>query len=93
VGVLDGTEPAGDDPELAGRLRERKLLTRAVKRQPALSELVPGLFDDLFALVQEPDLPADLSDEAWAVVCPNWFEVRIGEGLFSLSYASVWWRE
>ncbi|MFL6073284.1 MAG: tetratricopeptide repeat protein [Mycobacteriales bacterium] len=93
VGVLDGAEPTGDDPELAGRLRERKLLTRAVKRQPALSELVPGLFDDLFALVREPDLPAELSEEAWAVVCPNWFEVRIGEGLLSLSYATVWWRE
>ena len=48
----------------------------------------------LFRMTMTVDLPcAPDVGEAWAVVCPNWFEVRIGEGLFSLSHASVWWRE
>jgi hypothetical protein len=47
------------------------------------------MFDGVFSLVTDPELPDDVKDVAWSVIDVNYFIVDAG-GLISV--AEVWWR-
>jgi hypothetical protein len=48
-----------------------------------------AMFDGVFSLVTDPELPDDVKDVAWSVIDVNYFIVDAG-GLISV--AEVWWR-
>jgi hypothetical protein len=49
-------------------------------------------FDELFLLVNDPELPRDLLAATWPFIDLNTFVVTFGRGLHWMSQAEVWWR-
>jgi len=52
-----------------------------------------ALFDDLFFLITDPQLPVELDDIVWPIIACNTFEIGLTEGVAPMSFAQVWWRD
>jgi hypothetical protein len=93
--TLDSSHPvlfrAPETGAIRARFMEEKLFEadppdETVKR---INRDFMAMFDELFALVTDPDLPDELQDAAWSVIDANTFEIQL-HGM--MSSAEVWWR-
>jgi len=51
------------------------------------------MFDGLFEIICDPELPPELADAAWPIIDCNTFSVGLRDGLMPRTFADVWWRQ
>jgi hypothetical protein len=59
---------------------------------PEFSPLFSDCFNHLFAVVTDPEFPAEHAELAWSIIGPNPFRVVLNDGLAVTTRAEVWWR-
>jgi hypothetical protein len=100
IGFLEGLDRSygelfakADPGALKRRFADAQYLAEAPpgESMSRLNDLMDR-FDELFTLVNDPELPGELLAATWPFIDLNPFVVTFGGGLHPMSRAEVWWR-